>query len=242
MKYRVIEALRNSNVSARRFRVAVTAAAAVASMAAIGCNDSDNNTVPLISTAITINAGSTGQVGIAGQTLSAISVHVTDQNGNSLAGAVVTWTPTTGGGSVSASTSLTDINGNATINWTLGTVAGIDSLTASIASGASAVITATVNPGVLASLTLVSGDGQQVVSGGATAALVVRAADQNGNPIANAIVNWTTSGGTLSTVSTATDATGMASVTLTTGATPATYTVTATSGSSSPVTFTITGT
>ena len=68
-----------------------------------------------------------------------IVVHVVDQNGASIANAVVKWTVLSGGGSVSAATSQTDANGNASITWTMGPAAFADSLRAAIANGASVI-------------------------------------------------------------------------------------------------------
>ncbi|MGY4533411.1 hypothetical protein ACVW0Y_002543, partial [Pseudomonas sp. TE3786] len=64
--------------------------------------------------------------------------------------------------------------------------------------------------------------------------------DANGNPVAGATVNWTTTGGTLDKTSSVTAANGVASAVLTSSTTPGTATVTATSGTahgSTAVTF-----
>ena len=117
------------------------------------CDDKDFNnvTIPInaavtpVATSITVSSGN-GQVGLVGQPLAQpIVVHVLDQNGDSLANAVVSWTVVSGGGSVSAATSLTDASGNASVTWTMGPTAGADSLKAAIASGASVIITATAH-------------------------------------------------------------------------------------------------
>jgi hypothetical protein len=109
------------------------------------CNNNDINAVALAATSITVSTGN-GQVGLVGQPLAQpIVVHVLDQNGASLANAVVTWTVTFGGGSLSAPTSQTDANGNASITWTMGPAAGADSLHASIANGVSVTIAATAH-------------------------------------------------------------------------------------------------
>jgi hypothetical protein len=113
------------------------------------CGDKSNNlvtnSVVLTATSITIRSGD-GQIGVAGQPLAQpIVVHVADQNGASLENAVVDWTVLFGGGSVSAPTSQTDANGNASITWTMGPAAGVDSLRAAIANGASVTITATAH-------------------------------------------------------------------------------------------------
>jgi len=107
------------------------------------CGDNNVvNAVVLNATSITVSAGD-GQVGLVGQPLAQpIVVHVLDQNGASLANAVVTWTVTFGGGSASAATSQTDVYGNASINWTMGPAAGADSLRAAIANGVSVTVSA----------------------------------------------------------------------------------------------------
>ena len=103
------------------------------------------NAVALTATSITVSSGN-GQFGATGQPLAQpIVVHVLDQNGVSIANAVVNFSVLFGGGSVSAATSQTDANGNASITWTMGATAGADSLRAAIANGASVTITATAH-------------------------------------------------------------------------------------------------
>jgi adhesin/invasin len=229
-------------ITGRRVRGTTLAMLASAAVLAACNSDSDTNTAPPVATVITANSGSSGQTGVVGQALSApISVHVTDQNGALVSGAVVTWTVQAGSGSVASQTSTTDATGDATVAWTLGNAAQLDTLTASLASGGSVMITATGTAGAFTSLTLVSGNTQTITAGTTSAALVVKAVDQFGNAIPNTTVSWSVSGGgSLSSSSTTTDATGMTSVTLATDPAAAAYTVTATSGSATPVTFAIT--
>jgi adhesin/invasin len=125
--------------------------------------------------------------------------------------------------------------------WTLGTIVGTDSLQASIAGGADAFIAATATAAAASAVHITSGGTQTVTAGTTTAPLVVQVVDQFGNPVPSATVAWAvTGGGTLSAPTSTTDATGSTQVTLTTAAAPANYTVTATSGTLTPVTFTIT--
>jgi hypothetical protein len=108
-------------------------------------NKNDINAVVLNATSISVSTGN-GQVGLTSQPLAQpIVVHVLDQNGASLANAVVTWTVLSGGGSVGAATSQTDVNGNASITWTMGPTAGADSLHAAIANAAAVTIAATAH-------------------------------------------------------------------------------------------------
>src|SRR6185369_6064425 len=117
-------------------------------LSSLACSDDDVTAVILPAATITVSSGN-GQAGVFGQPLAQpIVVHVADQNGASIAGALVNWTVLFGVGSVSASTTLTDANGNASITWTMGPSAFVDTLQATIANGASVIITATATPPV----------------------------------------------------------------------------------------------
>jgi adhesin/invasin len=222
------------------------AVAAAALVAAAACGDTTFNTITAIPTTLTFSAASSGQTGTVGQPLAQpISVQVTDQAGNPIIGVVVTWTVLSGGGSVSSATSTTDVNGDASVIWTLGTVAGTNTLRASIATGASADISAEGVSAAGSTMAITSGNPQTITLGATTAPMVVHVADQFGNAVAGATVTWTTTGGTLSATSTTTDASGNAQVTLdTSGPTvlplPVIFTVTASSGTLPSAVFTIT--
>jgi adhesin/invasin len=222
-------------------RVSLAVVTALSAMVAVGCNDNENNLVPLVATFVTVNAGSNGQTGTAGQQLAnPISVHVTDQNSNALAGVSVAWAIVGAGGSVSVASSLTDSNGDATTLWTLGTAVALDSLTASIATGASATITASATAAG-ATLAKVSGDNQVVEQGAVSLPMVVKVANAGGTGIGAAGVAWSVvGGGTLSATATSTDANGLTSVTLTAPAVAgAAITVTATAASGATQSFTL---
>jgi Bacterial Ig-like domain (group 1) len=211
--------------------------------AATACSSDNNNSAPLVATSITASAASQGQTGTVGSTLTqAATVQVTDQDGNPISNVAVTWMVIAGGGSVLNSASVTDANGDASTVWTLGSIAGVDTLEATIASGASVKIGALATAGAMTALVYVNGNGQSIVSGTTSAPLVVQANDIFGNPVANATINWATSGGTLSAATTMTGANGQASVTLTTVPPANAYTITATGNAISTVTFTLTGT
>jgi hypothetical protein len=208
------------------------------------CGDKDINFVNVVvppirvATTLTLADSTQNQTGIAGAALAKpISVRVFDQFGIALPAAVVTWSVVGDGGSVPQAFTVTDANGDASIVWTLGTAAGVDSLRATIASGDSVLVTATVTAGPFSVLALVSGDGQNVPAGSATVPMIVKAVDVNGNAVAGVAIVWTTTGGgTLSATTGTTDANGMAQVSLTTNAIAGPYTVVATSGAST-VTF-----
>ena len=88
-----------------------------------------------------------GQTGQAGTALAdSLTLQVTDEFGNPVAGAAVTWT--TSDGSVSPSTGTTNAGGLARTRWTLGGNAGSQSLTASVAGVTDPVgFSATATPG-----------------------------------------------------------------------------------------------
>ena len=101
---------------------------------------------------IAANAGD-GQTASAGTAVGTPpSVIVTDTNNNPVAGVSVTFAVGTGGGLVTGSPATTDASGVAAVgSWTLGAVAGADTLTASSdsLSGSPVTFTATGNAGVL---------------------------------------------------------------------------------------------
>ena len=86
------------------------------------CDDNNFNAVVILASGITVASGD-GQIGTAGAALAnPIVVHVTDNNGNSPSNSIVAWTIVSGGGSVSAATSLTDNNGDAVRDVDVGSV------------------------------------------------------------------------------------------------------------------------
>lgn len=217
---------------------------ALAALAACGDDDDVVNVVTPTPTSLSITTGTNNQTGTVGAALATpLSVKVVDQNGNAASGATVSWTAAAGNGTLSASSSTTDANGIATIVWTLPSTPGSYSVTASLANGQSVTFNATAVAATATSLTLVSGNNQSVAHGTVTQAFVIKAVDASGNPVAGVPITWaTTGGGTLSATSNTTDATGMAQVTLTTSSTAGAFTVTASSGTLTPVVFNGTGT
>src|SRR5262249_43948498 len=72
-------------------------------------------------------------------------VHV-ELGGQAAANVTVSWFPSAGSGTVSAKTSTTDASGNASITWTLGDTARVNTLTATAGTG-STNLSATSTPG-----------------------------------------------------------------------------------------------
>jgi hypothetical protein len=163
-----------------------------------------------------------------------VRVHVT-QNGVGAASVPVSWAVTAGNGIVSSASTVTDADGMATVNWTVGDTAGVNSLNAS-SNGASVAIVATTVGGAASALVKVSPDSQSVVAGG-TMLLTAQTIDRFGNPSAKVAVSWSATDGSLSAASTITGSTGDAVANFTTPTTPGTYFVTASVQGSASVTF-----
>src|SRR5256885_956938 len=99
-------------------------------------------------------AGGDGQTGTVGTTLpTQVSVRVTDQFHNPVAGVTVTWTPATGSGSVNPTTSASNSSGIATTTWTLGTAAGTQTVQAT-GAGSPVSFSATATAGAATQLTI----------------------------------------------------------------------------------------
>jgi hypothetical protein len=169
-------------------------------------------------------------------------VRVLAQNGDPLSGQVVSWTLASGAtGTLAASTSTTDGSGQASMDFTAGTIAGSVDVGATVASTISVVFSHTVVAGAPNMLAKFAGDGAAGVAGSGIQ-MVARVTDSYGNAVSGVTVNWAigASGGTVSATTSTSDAAGLARVTLTLGTTPGVYTVSATSGSFTPVTFSAT--
>ena len=161
------------------------------------------------------------QVAAAGAALgAALTVHVKDQNGTAVSGAVVSWGAGAGGGTVGGPTSSTDASGNASITRTLGPAAGYQGTTASISG-------ATGSPITFTSIAQINGAFQIAAVPGAGLSDTVLATlsspfqflvtDYTGAPVSGDIVSFavTAGGGNLSQGSDTSDVAGHVATTLT---------------------------
>ena len=200
-----------------------------------------------------------GQEGQTGAVLAApFVVSVLDQNGSAFAGAVVTFSVTAGGGTLSVDTATTDASGRARSTLTLGPEPGTNTVSATVAGLEPETFTATAIEQITYNLTKVSGEGQ---GGPASTQLakpfVVSVLDQDDSPLAGVAVTFSvTAGGGLlasttdanpctfepstSSTTATTDANGRARTYLTLGSELGTNTVSATIAGLEPVTFTAT--
>ncbi len=107
-----------------------------------------SNTFNIIAGPATTMAISSGQAqsGAVSALLPApLTVLVTDVNANPVAGRTINWAIATGGGTVTAPTSVTNAAGLATMTWTLGPGAGAQSVTAASIGLAGTPLTFTAN-------------------------------------------------------------------------------------------------
>ncbi|MDP3910169.1 MAG: hypothetical protein Q8Q14_07235 [Gemmatimonadales bacterium] len=178
------------------------------------------------------------------------AVVVRDAGGNPVAGVQVSFTPGAASGAVTGGTATTDTTGVAVVgSWTLGTLAGPDTLVASVAGVTPVAFTSTGLADVAAQIFKQAGDSQTATVNTAVATQpTARVTDQYGNPVGGQSVTWAVAsgGGSLGTPTTVTsDAAGIATApvwTLGTAAGSNTLSASATGLSGSPLTFTATGT
>jgi outer membrane autotransporter protein len=135
-----------------------------------------------------------------------------------LSGVTVFWTVTSGTGSVSPTTSVTDVSGTAGTTLTLGLTPGTVTVVAQVQGGGSTTFTVTINGTLVGTaLVIVSGDGQTLSTGVTSAPMVVELQD-SGTPLPGMTITWTTNNGTVASFTSTTDALGRASNTVTPGA------------------------
>ncbi len=182
--------------------------------------------------------GQTAEVATAVATPPA--VRVTDSYGNPVAGVAVTFAVTGGGGSVTGAEAVTDADGVAEVGgWTLGTAAGAQALTATVAGLTPAEFTATATAGAPATVTIQAGQDQTATAGTAVPidpAVLVE--DAYGNPVPGVSVDFTVTAGagTVTGSPATTDAAGIATVEWVLGD-PGANTMDATVTGLTPVTF-----
>ncbi len=151
----------------------------------------------------TIEQTGSGQTATAGQKLSdPLTARVFDQYGVALADVNVTWNVASGGGSLSSLTSKTNADGVASVEWTLGSTAGAQSVTATVQGVSPATYEATaeeapVAPSI-ASVT-VSPDPLTLIIGAGHGTMTATAKDASGNTMA-ASFTWTSSNPSVASV------------------------------------------
>lgn len=164
-------------------------------------------------------AAGAGQSAIAGSAVPIPPmVRVTDVNGNPVANVTITFAVSSGGGSVTGASRVTASDGTASVgSWVLGSLVGINRLTASAPGliGSPLTIIATGIPGPAAAISVAAGNNQQVLPGAAVGMNpTVRVSDANGNAVGGVEVTFAvvSGGGSISGAVQTTSADGLASV------------------------------
>jgi adhesin/invasin len=187
-------------------------------------------------TKITLNAGN-GQTATVGTAVAtAPSVLVTDASNNPVSGVAITFSVASGGGSLTGGSTTTNMFGIASVgSWTLGTGAGANSLTATSVGLAGSPITFTATGVAGPATRYVVASSSYAPPAGSPVTITAQLADQYGNAVGTSGIPVTFSktgtGGAFSGANPATtNASGIATITLTVASTVGTaYTVTATS-------------
>ena len=236
----------------RAVAIAVTAVLLSASECPLDDNTPDGNggggdtsTTP-VATALVV-VGGDDQNGTVGTALAnPLVIQVNDQNAVAMPGVSVTFAVSTGGGSVGPASAATGSDGRASANWTLGTTAGTQQVTASVSGiSTAAAFNATATADVAAAIEYKAGDGQAGFPNTALGSpIVVTVVDQYGNGVAGQTVSFVavSGGGSISPTSASTDSNGDAQAIWTLGADLGANTaeVSADGLTGSPVTFTAT--
>lgn len=152
--------------------------------------------------------------GIVGQVATpAPSVTLKDQKGRGIPNVWVKWSPSAG--KVTNDSSKTDANGLASAGaWTLGPLAGTQTLTATASGLPPAGFTATAAPGTVAALNVINTVPSGVVGSEVATPPSVRAVDSFGNAIPNVAITFavTSGAGSITGAQQVTNATGVATV------------------------------
>jgi plastocyanin len=218
----------------------------------LGCGgdggDSNGGTPPP-TTAIAKTSTNSGdaQSGTVGQPLANALRVVVTEDGAPLSGATVAWATTAAGGSVDPASAATGADGVANTTWTLGTVSGAQTATATLsgASGSPVTFAATATAAAATTIAEAGGNSQTGEIGTQLGTPVqAKVSDQFGNGVEGVVVAWEASGGTVSAASVPTDAAGISAVNVTLGSTAGPVTITATVDGlgGSPLTFNATAT
>lgn len=147
-------------------------------------------------------------------------VRLLDGTGAPVAGATVLFSTVGTNGTVTPTSVTTNVNGDASTSWTLGTLAGTQTAIVSSSGAGPVSFTATATAGPAAQLSVVSGNNQ---AAGASQPLplpvVVAVSDAWGNVVAGASVGFavTSGGGSITPTTVTSDANGRASASWTLG-------------------------
>jgi len=224
-------------------------AALIASGLVAGCGGDGGNEPPPADMTTAVSKSSTGsgdaQNGTVGQPLGAPLQVVVTVGGQPSSGVTVAWSTTAAGGSMTPPSGPTNTDGVASSTWSLGTAAGAQSASATVAGAAGSPVTFTASAaaGPAATIDKAGGDGQSGETNTQLALpLQARVTDQFGNGAAGVGVDWSATGAAVSAPTVATDAGGISQTSITLGGTAGPITIVAESNglAGSPLSFSAT--
>jgi len=158
--------------------IALLAATVVAQM--IACGDASGPKAGPPASIVLVSGDAQGTAEVGSKLGQPLAIRVSDSQGRNLTGVTVAWN--TSSGALSASSSLTDASGVATVEWTLGPLAGTQSATATVTGLNPVTFTAVAIAGPLAQIIL-SRDTVRLLGIGDVFRLSARAADRFGNGV-----------------------------------------------------------
>jgi hypothetical protein len=168
----------------------------LAAVFAAACSKSDGVTAPArpASVEAAVSAVTTATVGIA--LAVAPTFTVKDASGNPLGNVDVTVAVTAGGGTLSGAPTKSSAGPTPVGTWTLGTAAGVNTITVTVGGLTALTISVTGKADVPSVMTVVSGNGQRVPAGTPVLLPVsVRVADRFGNGVSGAAVAFSVTAG-----------------------------------------------
>ncbi len=191
-----------------------------------GCEALENGMMPPATPTPTaaVKVSGDGQTATVGQQLAdPLVVQINDQFGNAMSAITVNFSVTGGDGSVSPASGMTDASGQVSTDWVLGTGAGAQEVTATVAnSSVSTAFAATGEADAPTGLAEVSGNNQRAPrSATLPDPVTVRVVDQFGNGVSGIDVAFevTSGGGSIDPAMATTDAAGEANTVWTLGST-----------------------
>jgi adhesin/invasin len=225
-------------------RIALASAAALVGVFGLACS-SDSNTGFVGAPAILVAAAGDGTNNTVGGGIGPFVVKVTDTAGTPITNVAVTFASSPGL-TITPTTATTNEDGTAFTAGTFGSIAGVYTVTATVAGISTPLVFHTTAFADAASVFVASGGNSQ--SGGAGTVLPeplqISITDKFGNGISGVSITWSAAAGTLTGAQNHTDAGGNATATYTLPAIPGGSSVTVNTtigGVPTTVTFTETG-
>jgi hypothetical protein len=194
-----------------RVRGALSRLLLLGSVSLAGCGGDTHPRVPTTFTKVSDN-----QTAVVGKAVAIPpTVAILDANGNGIAGIEVTFALASGGGTLTGSTATTNAEGRAAAgSWIMGTTSGFNTLTAAAVNvpGSPVTFNAIATAAAPATITKLSAEPSSPPAGSNVDSIVVRIADQYGNPVGGASVTFavTGGGGSVSPATVVTGANGLA--------------------------------